>query len=224
MPVSGAGPPIDSAFTDLATGKIAEVWRIFLRDLQGAVVDRAPVDATYWTSRSTSGLSGEVNLGALASGYLKLTTAVGIGTPSTVPAIPPADVTGLVATLAGIAASLALVTSGTYTPALTNVANLAASTAYVCQFLRVGTLVTVSGRVDVDPTLTATDTQLGISLPVASNFATADQCAGTAWAPTLTSEGGAILADLTNDRAVLQWRSVDITNAARYFTFSYQVI
>lgn len=223
MPVSGGGPPIQIDFAD-ATGKISEVWRIFLRDLMGAVVDRAPVDASYWTSRSTSGLTGEQNLGALASGYLKIATAIGIATPSTVTTIPQADITGLVAALGTINAQLALITSGTYTPALVNVANLAASTAFPCQFLRVGSTVTVSGRVDVDPILTATDTQLGISLPIASNFANAGECAGVAWAPTLTSEGGAILGDVANDRALLQWRSVDVTNAARYFTFSFQVI
>src|SRR5438552_1367658 len=37
--------------------------------------------------------------------------------------------------------------SGSYTPRLTNVANLSASTAYTCQWMRVGNTVTVSGKV-----------------------------------------------------------------------------
>lgn len=114
--------------------------------------------------------------------------------------------------------------SGTYTPTLTNVANLAASTAYQCQYMRVGNVVTVSGKVDVDPTLATTSTQLGISLPIASNFGAAEDCAGVAFASGIAAQGAAILADTTNDRAQMQWISGDITNQPMYFTFTYEVI
>lgn len=113
---------------------------------------------------------------------------------------------------------------GTYTPTLTNVANLAASTAYSCQYLRVGNTVTVSGRVDVDPTAATTSTQLGISLPVASNLANTNECAGTAFASGIAGQGAAILGDATNNRAQMQWVSGDVTNQAMYFTFTYRII
>lgn len=116
------------------------------------------------------------------------------------------------------------VTSGTYTPTLTNVANLDASTAYLCQYMRVGSVVTVSGKVDVDPTLTGTSTQLGITLPIASNLANAQNCAGTAFASGIAAQGAAILADTTNDRAQMQWIAGDVSNQAMYFTFTYQII
>jgi len=92
-------PPIAVPFTDPATGTVAEVWRIFLRNLTGQVGALAPLDGPYLTARATPDLTAEVNLGALAAGYLKLAVAVGIATPSTVAAIPQADVTGLVAAL-----------------------------------------------------------------------------------------------------------------------------
>lgn len=114
--------------------------------------------------------------------------------------------------------------SGTYTPTLTNVANVAASTAYACQYMRVGSTVTVSGKVDVDPTVTVTSTQLGISLPIASALATAQQCAGTAFAPAIAAQGAAILGDVANTRAQMQWISGDVTNQAMYFSFSYTVV
>lgn len=115
-------------------------------------------------------------------------------------------------------------TAGTYTPTLTNVSNLDASTAYECQYHRIGATVTVSGRVDVDPTLAATSTQLGISLPVASNLGATEDCAGVAFASGIAGQGAAILADAANDRAQLQYVSGDITNQAMYFVFQYQVI
>lgn len=114
---------------------------------------------------------------------------------------------------------------GTYTPTLTNVTNVAASTAYTCQWMRVGSTVTVSGRVAIDPTAGApTATELGISLPVASNFASAEQCGGTAVSPTVAQESAAILADAVNNRASLQYLASHTTNESFYFTFTYQVI
>lgn len=114
--------------------------------------------------------------------------------------------------------------SGTYTPTLTNVANLDASTVYDAQFMRVGSVVTVSGKVDVDPTLAVTLTQLGISLPFASALTAEEQCAGTAFASGIAGQGAAIRADATNDRAEMAWISGDVTNQPMYYTFTYQVI
>lgn len=113
--------------------------------------------------------------------------------------------------------------AGAYTPTLTNVANLT-STAYQCQYMRVGNVVTVSGKADVDPTLAATLTQLGISLPIASNLGAAEDCAGTAFASGIAGQGAAIRGDAANDRAEMVWISGDITNQPMYFTFTYEVI
>lgn len=210
-------PNARDRITDPATGAFTEIGRKLFQRLAEAVGALAPTTARYWVSTSDAVLSAEQNIGALTSGYLKIVTAIGIATPSTATTIPQADV-------AGLAPALAVLTSGTYTPTLTAVANVAASTAFLCQWLRVGATVTVSGRLDVDPTTTATDTQLGISLPIASALANDFECGGTAWAPTLTSEGAAILGDAVNDRAVMQWKAIDVTNAARFFSFSYRVI
>lgn len=116
------------------------------------------------------------------------------------------------------------VLSGTYTPTLTNVANLDASTAYLCTYMRVGSTVTVSGRVDIDPTTTLTSTQLGISLPVASALSTANQAGGTANATAIAGQSAAIRSDATNDRAELIYTTTDVTNQPMYFSFTYQVL
>lgn len=121
------------------------------------------------------------------------------------------------------AVPLSYVTSGVYTPALTAVTNVAASTAYQCQYLRVGTTVTVSGRVDIDPT-GAGATELGLSLPVVSDLATAQQCGGVAFGPAVAGHGAAIVGDATNDRASVQFVTVDTANRALYFSFTYQVL
>ena len=112
--------------------------------------------------------------------------------------------------------------SGTYTPTLTNVTNVAASTAYQCQYTRVGDVVMVSGKVDVDPTLVAA-TVLGISLPIDSVLSSAEKCAGIAASNTIASEVAAIDADTVNNRAQLDWVTTSLANHSMFFTFQYLV-
>ena len=112
---------------------------------------------------------------------------------------------------------------GTYTPTLTNVTNVAASTPRLATYIRVGNTVTVHGQCDVDPT-GAGATELGISLPIASAFTTAYQCGGTGASTGVAGFSAGIDADATNDRASMRWVAVDITNQSVMFTFGYQVI
>jgi hypothetical protein len=111
---------------------------------------------------------------------------------------------------------------GTYNPTLFDTLNIAASTPYMCQWLRVGDAVTVSGRVTVDPTA-AGNTLLGISLPVSTSLAGAEQCAGVAFSPGVAGLGAAILADNANEGASMQWMAADVSRQDMYFTFTYQV-
>lgn len=113
--------------------------------------------------------------------------------------------------------------SGVYTPTLTGVTNVAASTAFQCQYLRVGSVVTVSGKVSVDPTATGL-VQLGISLPVPSNIGAAEDCGGTAFASGIAGQGAAILGDAANNRAEMDWIAVDVSNQAMFFSFAYRII
>ncbi len=109
---------------------------------------------------------------------------------------------------------------GTYTPTLTNTTNVAASTAYSCQYLRVGDTVTVSGRFDVDPTA-AGQVRLGISIPIASSFVNAQDLAGVAFAVGIAGMGAGMLAVGSGGEA--RYIAVDTTNQAMYFTFTYLV-
>lgn len=113
------------------------------------------------------------------------------------------------------------ISSGTYTPTLTNTTNLSASTAYVAAYLRVGNTVTVSGTADVDP-VAAAATEVGISLPIASSFSATTQCAGTM--ADGATESGRVWADATNDRARASWTAVDTAAHTISYTFTYQIV
>jgi hypothetical protein len=120
------------------------------------------------------------------------------------------------------------ITSGTYTPTLTNVANASTLTAAACQWIRVGNVVSVSGNAAIGTTAAApTLTQFGISLPIASNFANASlsECAGSGARYTSgTREPCGIVADTTNDRAELSLMSLGTATVTTTFHFSYVIL
>lgn len=167
----------------------------------GILANTATVDLTY--TDATPEIKADLTAPVVASLALADT------------ATQPADLTAAIAALN--------LDSGVYTPTLTNVLNLDASTAYQCQFMRVGTVVTVSGKVDLDPTA-AGSVQLGISLPITSNIGAPEDCGGTAAATGIAGQSAAILGDTTNDRAQLEFIAVDLTNQAMAFSFTYRVI
>lgn len=131
---------------------------------------------------------------------------------------------GTIVDLTSLSLTTGAILSGTYTPTLTNGANVAASTAFVCQYLRVGAVVTVSGRVDIDPTASS-QTVLGISLPIASAFSGLTQLGGTAACPDVAGYSASISADATNDRAQLVYIcGADVANRVWSFTFTYLIL
>jgi hypothetical protein len=90
--------------------------------------------------------------------------------------------------------------------------------------MRVGDVVTVAGRVDIDLTSGTTASELGVTLPIASNFALSYQAAGDC----VAGDGAgiwAISADATNNRAAFQTSTVAATvNTTYYFTFTYRIL
>lgn len=119
--------------------------------------------------------------------------------------------------------------ANTYTPTLTNTANLDASTAHVFQYSWVTdpgtglTVVTVSGYVDVDPTTTLTDTQLTISIPLATTFSNVQECGGTGNSTTIAAQSAGIRAVASSGNVMMQWKTTDVTNQPMYLTFTYKI-
>lgn len=115
-------------------------------------------------------------------------------------------------------------TTQTYTPTVTGVTNIDSVTAVACQYTRLGNIVIVSGSVQADPTTSGLDTEFGLSLPIASNFAASGNCGGTACARDVAGEVVAISADATNDRADFRWVAGSNANRTYRFMFMYQVL
>lgn len=223
----------------LVIGTDVQAWDNTLQQFStfGAVADRifysAGVDAYGETSLTTYGRSliDDVDA-ATARATLGLgTMAVQNGNSVAITGGSITGITDLAVADGGTGASTAAnarinlgLPDGTYTPTLFNTTNVAASVAHKCQWMRVGNTVTVSGRVEIDPTNNNQSTLLGISLPVASNFGVDSDCGGTAAAPDVAGQSAAIYADVTNDRASLEYVAGSNANHSMSFQFTYQVI
>lgn len=117
-------------------------------------------------------------------------------------------------------------TSGSYTPTLTAGANVASQAAFACYYLRINNIVNVGCTINVDPTAAApTATQLGVSLPIASNFTTVSDLAGACStnSGTTVAEAGGMFADTTNDRVDLSWMTYNSALHTLHCNFTYVI-
>jgi len=130
---------------------------------------------------------------------------------------------GLITATAGVTApttAVGNVCGGTYTPTLTNSSNTSVRTSRLCNWFRVGKIVTVSGAVTITAT-TAAATDFRISLPIASTFSTGYEITGSTQAAGYYTVG--FITNGTTEARVLY--NAPATSAIDiYFTFTYEVI
>lgn len=120
--------------------------------------------------------------------------------------------------------STSVLNSGTYTPTRSGESNLDGNvTPSECQYMRVGSTVTVSGRFTADPTTTATTTYFELTLPISSNIGAVEDLAGVAVCGA-TSESAEITGVVANDTALITWLATDTASQSWSFTFTYQII
>jgi hypothetical protein len=224
----GTSPVFTLADAVTVQGALTATGAITFSGLSNGVVTSA--SGVLSGTTALTGLTGIASTGTITNtGPLIVTSTSSLGGAVTLTG--NATITGTVNITGAIQADSVTndtgLAHGTYTPTLTNVANLDGSTAAQCQYLRVGNTVTVSGSFAVDPTSAGTLVRLGISLPVASNFTNETNCGGVASAPGLTAAecpSAAALADDTNDRAEVKFvAGTHTTNRSMFFTFTYLV-
>jgi hypothetical protein len=75
----------------------------------------------------------------------------------------------------------------------------------------------------LDPTTIGAATELGISLPIASNLGALEDLGGTANAVGATESAG-IYADAANNRASVQFVAAANSNHGMAFIFMYEII
>lgn len=121
-----------------------------------------------------------------------------------------------------------IVYSSTYTPSYTGLVNVDAVTAYDLQYIRVGNVVTLSGRVDVDPTANTTTTGVRFTIPVASAFSQTYHAGGGGGDSSVGGGGNfsycVINANAANDELELYFRSNGTGSSTYYFSATYLIL
>jgi hypothetical protein len=125
------------------------------------------------------------------------------------------------------AASDGNVFSGTYTPTQVSTnTNVTAVTYNLASYMRVGSIVTVSGRVDITATATG-NTIVQFSLPIASAFTATSQGSGTGAQTSATVANNSfarLSSQSTDDCILLQTNSTVTTSASYFYTFTYRIL
>jgi hypothetical protein len=118
------------------------------------------------------------------------------------------------------------VDSGTYTPTISGTVNLDANTPRVCQWMRIGNVVSVSGGINLDPTSNGIETQWQISLPVASDFAQVWQLAGSIGMDNQNNgfANGYIKANVANNTAEVHHFTQGLPAVEGRFHFQYLIV
>lgn len=133
-------PPFEVQMTDKSGMLSDQRWRQFTLDAQRQIdSELAPADAPFVISTADSALPNAVNLGLLTTGYLRVTTAIGIATPSTTPTIPAADIAPGTANI-DITGNAATATTAGSAPAGTLTGATLAANVLASSLTSVGTL------------------------------------------------------------------------------------
>lgn len=193
------------------TGATASISGIYFGD--GDASTQGQIRYTHSTDAFTFFTNGAVRATLGSGGLLTLSSGSGLSIAST-GVTSPATADGNVF-------------SGTYTPSQVSTnTNVTSITFGVCQYMRVGNVVTVSGQVAVTATTASTATLVRFSLPIASTFTSTRHLGGGGGAITTTySQGGvAMLADTTNYCVDMRFTPAANTATTWTFTFTYQVL
>lgn len=115
-----------------------------------------------------------------------------------------------------------VIATGTYTPTIVNGTNIAASTSAVCCYHRVGSMVTVTGRIQTDPTSSGLDSTVTLTLPVASTFANIYEAAGSA--NGIGGLSGFIYANAGASTVSLAYESIGTAAVYHFIHFTYKIV
>ena len=114
------------------------------------------------------------------------------------------------------------ITSGIYLPTAANVSNTSAITIDTAQFMRVGNVVTVSGRIAFTNTLNS-PSQISITLPVATVVSSVRNVAGVGNENTAMKSAIIRGRTGTND-ALLEVDGLNSSTYTIYYTYTYRIL
>lgn len=117
--------------------------------------------------------------------------------------------------------------SGTYTPTLTGDANVDGTpTLLHATYTQIGNIVTCYVTMSIDPTANTTQTQVGITLPIASNFINVNDLSGTGSGSTSNGKAAYVqlTANISGDGATMIFESASTSASIVTGSFQYSIL
>ena len=162
----------------------------------------------------TVGATSGTGTGALYSGAITSTGAI-TGT-----SIVKSGGTSTQALIAD--GSVQTLTSGIYLPTATNVSNTSAITIDTAQYMRVGNVVTVSGRIAFTNTLNS-PSQISITLPIATVVSAVGNVAGVG-NENVAMKSAIIRGRTGTNDALLEVDGLNSSTYTIYYTYTYRIL
>lgn len=118
--------------------------------------------------------------------------------------------------------SVQTLTSGIYLPTATNVSNTSAITIDTAQYMRVGSVVTVSGRITFTNTLNS-PSQISITLPISTVVSSVGNVAGTG-NENVAMKSAIIRGRTGTNDALLEVDGLNSSTYTIYYTYTYRIL
>ncbi len=115
------------------------------------------------------------------------------------------------------------VTTGSYTPTVTNVGNATGLSAVACHYTKIGDIVTVYVRILAGTTTINTNTNISVSLPIARASAAGIQI-GSGTKQSNTAFQSVLAFSNSTTTTLLNWYSTDISGSVISASFQYSVL
>lgn len=126
-----------------------------------------------------------------------------------------------------VLATVPTLSSGTYTPTISNLTNVSTTTAQVCNYSRNGNIVMITGYLLASATVaTTTACFVDITIPIASTFSSTIDATGVSNLVVNNAQGntGGIAANTSTNKITIGWSSSPSTGSLPvYFSLSYIV-
>jgi len=114
---------------------------------------------------------------------------------------------------------------GTYLPTDTVLSNVDSTTVYDAMYVRIGNVVGVAGKIDINPTTIGVFTEVILELPFGSDLTLEHQLCGVVNVRSASvAVAGAVSADSTNDQARLSFIAPIDSAQAYYYMYVYTIL